>query len=75
MATCTDETLARANHLLRKLNLLEVELDNLPPHAPIRRRLEAEYEEKSQEYRLLITDIQDSEGVRGLFEVEGREGS
>jgi uncharacterized protein involved in exopolysaccharide biosynthesis len=61
------EVLQRANNLLTKLNTLSEQLDGLPENAPIRIRLEGEYEEKSAEYRRLIADIQEAQGQEVLF--------
>ncbi len=63
-----DETLVRANELLRKLNLLERDLEDLPEHAPLRKQKQAEYDERAAEYRRLMTDIQDAQGQGRLFD-------
>jgi Ni,Fe-hydrogenase III large subunit len=63
-----DETLVRANELLRKLNLLERDLEDLPEHAPLRKKKQAEYDERAAEYRRLMTDIQDAQGQGRLFD-------
>ena len=63
-----DETLVRANELLRKLNLLERDLEDLPEHAPLRKKKQTEYDERAAEYRRLMTDIQDAQGQGRLFD-------
>lgn len=59
-----------ANELLRKLNMLERDIDDLPEHAPLRKKKQAEYDEQAAEYRRLMTDIQDAQGQGQLFEEE-----
>ena len=65
--TIEPETYQRANELLRKLNLLERDIDELPEHAPLRAKRQAEYDERAAEYRRLMTDIQDAQGQGQLF--------
>ena len=65
--TIEPEIYQRANELLRKLNLLERDIDELPEHAPLRAKRQAEYDEKALEYRRLMTDIQDAQGQGQLF--------
>lgn len=65
--TIEPEIYQRANELLRKLNMLERDIDDLPEHAPLRELRQAEYDEKAIEYRRLMTDIQDAQGQGQLF--------
>lgn len=58
----------RARELEKRLTAVYDEILNLPDHAPLRARKEAEYERILSEYKSVLRDMRAAQGWISLFE-------
>ena len=61
------EIAQRATELEQKIQLLKVDVEQLPLHAPLRELKEKQLETAESEYRRLMNDLFDAQGQGQLF--------